>query len=179
LDILYGNAGVNENGDVLETTLESWSRVLTVDLSGQFHLVKFGVPHLLRRGRGVIILTASELALVGARRSVSYCAAKAGVVGLTRALATDLSPLGVRVNCLLPGPTLTPAMVGWIGGAGSGVPSEEADRERRQIGGTLLGRMATPQEIAKVALFLASDDSSYMTGALQTVDGGVTSWDHV
>ena len=172
IDILYGNAGVNENGDILETTIESWHRVVTTNLTGQFHLVKYGVPYLLRSGGGAVILTASELALVGARRSVSYCASKAGVVGLTRALAADLSQRGVRVNCLVPGPTWTPAMSDWISAG-----LEQA--QQKQVDATLLGRMADPGEVAKAALFLATDEASFMTGAVLVVDGGVTSWDHV
>jgi NAD(P)-dependent dehydrogenase (short-subunit alcohol dehydrogenase family) len=172
IDVLYGNAGINENGDILETTIESWHRVMMTNLTGQFHLVKYGVPYLLRRGGGAVILTASELALVGARRSVSYCASKAGVAGLTRALATDLSHRGIRVNCLVPGPTFTPAMSGWISAS-----PEQA--QQKQIDATLLGRMADPREVAKAALFLASDEASFMTGAMLVADGGVTSWDHV
>jgi NAD(P)-dependent dehydrogenase (short-subunit alcohol dehydrogenase family) len=172
IDVLYGNAGVNENGDILETTVESWHRVVTTNLTGQFHLVKYGVPYLLRSGGGAVILTASELALVGARRSVSYCASKAGVIGLTRALATDLSHRGVRVNCLVPGPTRTPAMSDWISAS-----SEQA--QQQQVDATLLERMADPGEIAKAALFLASDEASFVTGAVMVVDGGVTVWDHV
>jgi meso-butanediol dehydrogenase / (S,S)-butanediol dehydrogenase / diacetyl reductase len=148
LDVLYSNAGCNENGTAVETSVESWARVIAVNLSGQFYLAKYGLPALPRGGS--VILTASELGLVGTAESVSYCAAKGGVVNMTRALAIDAAPAGIRVNCIAPGPTLTPMMEEWLGGR--------------------------PEEIAAAALFLASDESSYTTGSVQVVDGGATSW---
>jgi NAD(P)-dependent dehydrogenase (short-subunit alcohol dehydrogenase family) len=165
LDVLYSNAGCNETGTAPETSIESWARVIAVNLSGPFHLAKFG------SGGGSVILTASELGLVGTRASVSYCAAKGGVVNMTRALAIDAAADGIRVNCLAPGPTMTPMMEEWLGG-----PAEREERERAQIEPVLLGRMARPEEIAATALFLASDESSFMTGAVHVVDGGATSW---
>jgi meso-butanediol dehydrogenase/(S,S)-butanediol dehydrogenase/diacetyl reductase len=169
LDVLYSNAGCNENGTAQETSVDSWARVIAVNLSGQFYLAKYGLPALGRGGS--VILTASELGLVGTGASVSYCAAKGGIVNMTRALAIDAAPDGIRVNCIAPGPTLTPMMEEWLGG-----PDERPERERRQVEPVPLQRMARPEEIAAAALFLASDESSYMTGAVQVVDGGATSW---
>jgi meso-butanediol dehydrogenase/(S,S)-butanediol dehydrogenase/diacetyl reductase len=169
LDVLYSNAGCNENGTAPETTLESWARVIAVNLSGPFYLAKYGLPALSRGGS--VILTASELGLVGTGASVSYCAAKGGVVNMTRALAIDAAPAGIRVNCIAPGPTRTPMMEQWLGDADG-----REKRERMQIEPVPLQRMAEAREIAAAALFLASDDSSFMTGAVQVVDGGATSW---
>jgi NAD(P)-dependent dehydrogenase (short-subunit alcohol dehydrogenase family) len=118
-----------------------------------------------------VILTASELGLVGAAESAAYCASKGGVVNLTRALAIDSASLGVRVNCLCPGPIDTPMLRGWYA-----TGADPVAFERRQVEPVLLKRHGRPEEIADAALFLASDSSSFMTGAMLTVDGGATSW---
>lgn len=171
LDIAYSNAGLQETGTVEETSDEVWRRVVDVNLTGQFHVARQALPALARTGKGSLIFTASDLGLVGARDSVAYCAAKGGVVNMTRAIAVDSAHHGVRVNCLCPGPSDTPMIRRWF---------DEADDpealEATQLEPVPLGRFAQPEEIAAAALFLASDESSFMTGAALVVDGGVTAW---
>ncbi len=171
LDFLYSNAGVLASGTAPETADEVWRQVIDVNLSGPFNLAKYGVPALIRSGGGSIILTASELGLVGASSTVAYCAAKGGVVNMTRAIAIDCAPHGIRVNCLCPGPVETPMLSDWFASA----PDPEA-LEAAQRKPILLGRMGRAEEIAEAALFLASDASSFMTGAILVVDGGATAW---
>ena len=117
-----------------------------------------------------MILTASELGLVGASRAAAYCASKGGVVNLARALAIDAAPQHVRVNALCPGPIDTPMMQGWY------QTGDPAELERIQVTPLLLKRIGRPPEIADAALFLATDASSFMTGATLVVDGGATAW---
>jgi len=171
LDVAYSNAGFNIMGAAPDLPEATWRRVIDANLTGQFHVAKYAVPAISSSGGGSIILTASEFGLLGARSSVAYCAAKGGVVNLTRALAVDCGPLGIRVNCLTPGPIRTQALLDWF---------EEQDDprafEEAQIRPILLGRLGAPEEIASAAVFLASNDASFMTGSVLLVDGGVTAW---
>lgn len=169
--VLYASAGVMATGTAPETSEEDWRLAIEVNLGGCFRLAKFGIPALQRAGGGSIILTASELGLVGASRSAAYCAAKGGVVNLTRALAIDCGPLGIRVNCLCPGPIETPMLRDWLNAA-----PDPAEAERIQTAPVLLGRIGRPEEIVEAALHLASDASSYATGSVTVVDGGATAW---
>jgi NAD(P)-dependent dehydrogenase (short-subunit alcohol dehydrogenase family) len=169
--ILYASAGVMPTGTAPETSEEDWRLAIEVNLGGAFRLAKFGIPALRRAGGGAIVLTASELGLVGASQAAAYCAAKGGVVNLTRALAIDCGPLGIRVNCLCPGPIETPMLRGWFDAA-----PDPAEAERIQVTPVLLGRIGRPEEIAEAALHLASDASSYATGSVVVVDGGATAW---
>jgi NAD(P)-dependent dehydrogenase (short-subunit alcohol dehydrogenase family) len=129
------------------------------------------MPELARSGHGSLILTASELGLVGTSRSVAYCAAKGGVVNMARAIAVDCRANGVRVNCLCPGPVETPMIRRWFDEA-----EDPVAFEAEQVDPVLLGRLGRPHEIAAAALFLASDESAFMTGSVMVVDGGATSW---
>lgn len=169
--VLYASAGVMPTGTAPATSEDDWRLAIEVNLGGAFRLAKFGIPALQRAGGGSIILTASELGLVGASRSAAYCAAKGGVVNLTRALAIDCGPLGIRVNCLCPGPIETPMLRDWLNAA-----PDPAEAERVQTTPVLLGRIGRPEEIAEAALHLASDASSYATGSVTVVDGGATAW---
>ncbi len=169
LDILWSNAGVQETGTAPETTEAIWDRVIGVNLTGHFHMAKFAIPAMTRTGGGSIIFTASELGLVGASDSVAYCAAKGGVVNMTRAMAIDCAPAAIRVNCLCPGAIRTPMLERWFREA-----PDPGLLEAKQTAPIPLGRFGRPEEIAAAALFLASDEASYMTGAIQLVDGGVT-----
>jgi len=171
VNVLYASAGVMRAATAPETSEEVWHLTIEVNLGGTFRLVKFGIPALQRAGGGAIVLTASELGMVGASRAAAYCASKGGVVNLTRALAIDCAPLGIRVNCVCPGPIETPMLRDWF----NGEPSP-AEAERAQTEPVLLKRIGRPHEIADAAVHLASDASSYMTGSFMVVDGGATAW---
>jgi NAD(P)-dependent dehydrogenase (short-subunit alcohol dehydrogenase family) len=171
VNVLYHSAGVMPTGTAPETSEADWRQAIDVNLGGAFWLAKFGIPALDRAGGGSIILTASDLGLVGARSMAAYCAAKGGVVNLVRALAVDCGPLGIRVNSLCPGPIDTPMLRGWFEAA-----SDRAAAEHVQTDPLPLGRVGRPGEIADAAVHLASDASSYMTGSVMVVDGGATAW---
>jgi NAD(P)-dependent dehydrogenase (short-subunit alcohol dehydrogenase family) len=171
VNVLYASAGVQPTGTAPDTSEDDYQLAIDTNLGGCFRLAKYGIPALARSGGGSVILTASELGLVGAAESAAYCASKGGVVNLTRALAIDSAALGIRVNGLCPGPIDTPMLRGWYE-----TSDDPAAFERRQVEPVLLKRHGQPEEIAEAALFLASDASSFMTGAMLTVDGGATSW---
>lgn len=170
IDVLYASAGVMTTGTAEETAEEDFLLTVDVKLGGCFRLVKFGIPALALADGGSVILTGSEIGLVGASRAAAYCASKGGVVNVARALAIDAAPLHVRVNCLCPGPSDIPMMRDWYQ---SGDPAE---LERIQVTPILLKRIGRPQEIADAAFLLATDASSFMTGATLVADGGATAW---
>ena len=170
IDVLYASAGVMTIGTAEETSEDTYQLAVDVNLGGCFRLAKFGIPALARAGGGSVILTASELGLVGASSAAAYCAAKGGVVNLTRALAIDAAPQQVRVNALCPGPIDTPMMQGWY------QTGDPAELEKIQVTPLLLKRIGRPREIADAALFLATGESSFMTGTTLVVDGGATAW---
>ena len=168
LDTLFNNAGIVLPGDndATDTPLAVWERTLAVDLTGVFLSCKFGIPALLRAGGGAIVNNASMVALVGsAFPQIAYTAAKGGVVAMTRELAVVYGRRGIRVNAICPGPVRTPMTEAFFD-----TPEKWASR-RRYIP---MGRLGTVEEVAAVALFLASDDASYVTGAAYAVDGGIT-----
>ena len=168
IDILVSNAGVSSPRASVQDLPESeWHRVLGVNLHGHFYGAKYAVPHLLRAGGGAIVNTASVLAEATLPGGLAYTTSKAAVIGFTKALAHDLGPHRIRVNCLLPGSTDTPMM--WQGVP----PDERAAVEAEVARAQPLRRVARPEEIARVALFLASDAASFMTGAAVVVDGGL------
>lgn len=171
IDVLYASAGVMLTGTAPETSDDVYEQVVDVNVGGSFRLAKYGIPALVRAGGGSIVLTASELGLVGAREAVAYCASKGAVVNMTRALAVDCGEIGIRVNCLCPGPIDTPMLRDWFEGG-----QDPAELERRQTEPVLLKRVGKPEEIAETALFLASTASSFMTGAVVVADGGATAW---
>lgn len=168
LDVLYNNAGVLFPGTVEEFELDRWERQFRVNVGGPFLCSKHAVPHL-RRGGGVIINTASTAGVVGEAGMAGYCATKGAVVNLTRAMALDYARDGVRVNCICPG---------WID-TGFNDPAIERMGGPDAVDAALdayvpMGRQGSPDEVARVALFLASDASSLMTGSILTVDAGLT-----
>ena len=169
IDVLYNNAGIMpaDDASVLETAPEAWERVLDVNAKGVFLCCKHGIPQLLERGGGSVINVASFVALVGAATSqIAYTASKGAVLSLTRELAVEFARRGVRVNALCPGPVETPMLMRLF-------EDDPAAYERRRVH-LPMGRLAKAREIALGALFLASDESSYVTGATFLVDGGLT-----
>ena len=167
--VLYNNAGISpaDDASILETTVEAWQRVQDVNAKGVFLCCKHGIPHLLERGAGSVINVASFVSLVGAATSqISYTASKGAVLAMSRELAVEFARRGVRVNALCPGPVETPLLLRIFG-------DDPAALERRRMHWPT-GRLAKPREIVNAALFLASDESSYMTGATFVVDGGLT-----
>jgi NAD(P)-dependent dehydrogenase (short-subunit alcohol dehydrogenase family) len=169
LDILFANAGVSGSGTVVEMAIEDFERVLDINLRGPFLCARYAIPHIASAGGGSVIFTASELALVGSPGSPAYCASKAGLIGMARAMALDHAPQGIRVNCLCPGATDTPMLRASFQRA-SDPAADEADVVRRMP----LGRLGSVDELARAALFLASDDASFVTGTALVVDGGWT-----
>jgi NAD(P)-dependent dehydrogenase (short-subunit alcohol dehydrogenase family) len=169
LDILVNNAGIDLAKKVTDTTEEEWDRLMSVNLKGVFLCSRAAIPVMERTGGGVIVNVASELGLVGGSEVAAYAASKGGVVQLTKAMAIDHAESGIRVNCVAPGPVATPLLERII------QSSSDPSAERASIvDKTLLKRLARPEEIANVIAFVASDEASYMTGAVVVVDGGWT-----
>jgi NAD(P)-dependent dehydrogenase (short-subunit alcohol dehydrogenase family) len=169
IDVLYNNAGISpaDDASILETEADAWQRVQDVNTKGVYLCCRYGIPHLLDRGGGSVINVASFVALVGAATSqISYTASKGAVLSLSRELAVQFARQGVRVNALCPGPVETPLLLRIFG-------DDPAAYERRRVH-LPMGRLAKPREIVNAALFLASDESSYVNGATFLVDGGLT-----
>jgi NAD(P)-dependent dehydrogenase (short-subunit alcohol dehydrogenase family) len=169
LDILFNNAGVFYPQTTLECTEEDWDLQIDVNLKGTFLMSKFALPGMIAQGSGVIINNSSGWGIVGGDAAVAYCASKGGVVLLTKAMAIDHGRQGIRVNCICPGDVDTPMLPEDARMRGQKWEDYLAGCSNRP-----LGRIGTSHEIAKAALFLASDDSSFMTGATLVVDGGGT-----
>ena len=169
IDVLYNNAGISPDDDasVLDTSVEAWQRVQDVNTKGVFLCCKHGIPYLRERGGGSVINVASFVAILGAATSqISYTASKGAVLSMSRELAVQFAREGIRVNALCPGPVETPLLLNIFG-------SDPAALERRRIHWPT-GRLGKPREIVNGALFLASDESSYVTGSTFLVDGGLT-----
>ena len=174
LDVLVNDAGIGGGAKLLhELHVDDWLRTVAVNLTGPFLCTRAAMPHLLASGRGRIVNIASTYGIVGAPLAPAYCATKGGVVNLTRQLAVDYSPLGVRVNAILPG-YIDTDMGGYR--ASLGPEGSVAANARRDAAAALqpIGRQAHAEEVAAVAVFLVSDESSFMTGAIVPVDGGCT-----
>jgi len=172
IDVLYNNAGVNSSGSVLDATEDDWDRSFAVNAKGTFLCAQAAAPAMVAAGGGSIINQGSVAALVGIANFASYCAAKGAVVALTRSMSVDLAPRGVRVNVICPGTVYTPLMEPMLTARGGG---DMAAGLALTVAKYPIGRLGTPEEIAAVALFLASDDSSFLTGSVLTADGGMTS----
>ena len=169
IDVLYNNAGIMppDDASILETEPDAWDRVQDVNARGVYLCCKYGIPHLLERGGGSVINVASFVALVGAATSqISYTASKGAVLSMTRELAVEFARRGVRINALCPGPVETPLLMRLFA-------DDPAAYERRRVH-LPMGRLAKAREIALGALFLASDESSYVNGSTFLVDGGLT-----
>ena len=169
IDVLYNNAGIMpvDDASILDTEPEAWQHVQDVNVKGVFLCCKHGIPHLLERGGGSVINVASFVALVGAATSqISYTASKGAVLSLSKELGVQFARRGVRVNALCPGPVETPLLLRIWG--------ETPGAAQRRLVHLPMGRMAQPREIVNAALFLASDESSYVNAAAFVVDGGLS-----
>jgi NAD(P)-dependent dehydrogenase (short-subunit alcohol dehydrogenase family) len=169
IDVLFNNAGISPEDDasVLDTSLEAWERVQEVNLKAVFLCCKHGIPHLLDAGGGSVINTASFVAVMGAAVSqVSYTASKGGVLAMSRELGVELADRGVRVNALCPGPVNTPLLKELF--------AKDPEKAAKRLVHLPMGRFAEPEEIARGALYLASDDSTYVTASTFLVDGGLS-----
>jgi NAD(P)-dependent dehydrogenase (short-subunit alcohol dehydrogenase family) len=169
IDVLFNNAGISPDDDVsvLDTSLEAWQRVQDVNLTSVFLCCKHGIPHLLDSDGGSVINTASFVAVMGAATSqISYTASKGGVLALSRELGVEFGKKGVRVNALCPGPVNTPLLQELF--------AKDPERAARRLVHLPMGRFGEAREIAQGALFLASDESSYVTASTFLVDGGLS-----
>jgi NAD(P)-dependent dehydrogenase (short-subunit alcohol dehydrogenase family) len=168
LHVLFNNAGIfpDDDGGVLDTPPETWQRVMEVNLKGVWLGCRAAVPAMLDSGGGSIVNVASFVALMGAATAqIAYTASKGGVLAMTRELAVEYARQGIRANSLCPGPIETPLLAELLA---------DPDRRQRRLVHIPIGRFGRPEEIAKAALFLASDDASFVTGSALVVDGGIT-----
>ncbi|MFN2613852.1 MAG: SDR family NAD(P)-dependent oxidoreductase [Actinomycetota bacterium] len=169
VDCLFNNAGIGSTSDALDCSVEEWDRLFAVNARGVFLGIKFALPQMLARGRGSIVNTASVAGLVGLKDRFAYCASKGAVIALTRQVAVQYAGTGVRCNAIAPGTADTE----WVGRLldESGDPAAaRASLVARQP----VGRLGTAEEIAKAALYLASDDADFITGSILVIDGGLT-----
>ena len=169
IDVLFNNAGISPDDDasILDTSVEAWDRVQTVNLKSVFLCCKFGLPHLLDNGGGSIINTASFVAVMGAAVSqISYTASKGGVLAMSRELGVEFARRGIRVNALCPGPVNTPLL--------QELYANDPEKAGRRLVHLPPGRFAEVHELARGALFLASDDSTYVNATTFMVDGGLS-----
>jgi NAD(P)-dependent dehydrogenase (short-subunit alcohol dehydrogenase family) len=169
VDVLYNNAGIMPEADhsVIDTSVEDWDRVMAVNVRGVFLGCKYAIPKMVEQGSGSIINIASFVALIGCSNPQdAYTASKGAVLSLTRSLAVQFAPHGVRSNAICPGPVETPLLMDWL------VKDEEAKRIRLARNPT--GRFGKPEEIVHMAIYLASDESRWTNGAALVVDGGIT-----
>jgi NAD(P)-dependent dehydrogenase (short-subunit alcohol dehydrogenase family) len=172
IDVLFNNAGISPDDDtsVLETSLEAWRRVQDVNLTSVFLCCKHGIPHLLDNdlpARGSVINTASFVAILGAATSqISYTASKGGVLSMSRELGVQFAREGVRVNALCPGPVETPLLLELF--------AKDPEKAQRRLVHVPMGRFGKPEELANAVLFLAGDESSFVTASTFLVDGGIS-----
>ena len=164
IDILFNDAGTTRAGSVLSVSLADWEMVLDVNLRGTFLVSRAVLPQMLARGAGVIINMGSVDGLAGDPNMAAYNAAKAGVINLSRSMAIDFGPQGIRTNCICPGPIGTPAILRMF----------TDERRAAMDAATPLGRIGRPQDIASIAVFLASDDAAFINGTTIVADGGLT-----
>jgi len=167
IDILCNNAGIVVRKDVVALEESEWDAVLDVTLKGIYLLSHEVVPHMIRQGGGVVVNTGSGWSLKGGAKAAAYCAAKAGVVNLTRAMAIDFGKENIRVNCVCPGDVDTPMLASECRQLG-----EERGVFMKEAANRPLPRVGTPEDVANAVLFLASDMAKWITGAALVVDGG-------
>lgn len=166
LDIAFNNAGINlQPCKIADVDEQEWARILAVNLTGVYLCMKHEIPAMRRTGGGAIVNTASVGGVIGTAGVTAYCATKHGVVGLTKSAALDHIGDGIRINAVCPGGTRTEMLAEWF---------KDPEVERRALSQTPLGRMASPGEIARAVLFLASDEASFLVGHALIADGGLT-----
>jgi NAD(P)-dependent dehydrogenase (short-subunit alcohol dehydrogenase family) len=170
LDLLWANAGIGVFKDIVETTDEDWDRIVGVNLKGAYLMAHHGIPEVIRSGGGTMVMTASTSAFVGSKRWAAYCATKGGVLMLCRAMALDYAEHNVRINCVAPGAIDTPLLETEKQMFGMTYEQGKAEDARSHP----LGRVGRPDEVARAALFLSCDESSFTTGSSVFVDGGYT-----
>jgi len=172
VDVIYNNAGIGHASSIEETTEEDWDKVHAVNVKGPFFLVKYALPALTKSESGSVINVSSVAGLIApADRQTVYVSSKGALIALTRAQARDLAPFGVRVNCLVPGAVDTPMATAHF----NTYPADEREAAKESaVSRTILKRWAQPEEVASMALFLASPSASYITGAVIPIDGGFT-----
>jgi NAD(P)-dependent dehydrogenase (short-subunit alcohol dehydrogenase family) len=170
LDVLYNNAGIfpEKDGSVVDLEEPVWDQVMAVNLKGIYLCCKHAIPALLRSGGGSIINVASFVALVGCSvPQDAYTASKGGVIALTKSLAVQFGPRGVRTNAIAPGPIETPLLTSWL--------LTDPEAKQRRLNRIPMGRFGRPEDIVQMALYLASDESTWVNGSVLVVDGGITS----
>ncbi len=174
IDILYNNAGAGIRKKVHEHTDEEWNFVLNTNLNAMFRGSRAVLPHFIKQGSGSIVTTASTFGLLASPEYPGYCATKAAIINLTREMALDYGPLGIRINCVCPGAIETPRFRGFPPRATLGDGMTEEQRKTMGASNKALLRMGRPEEIAYGVLFLVSDEASFITGHALVVDGGQT-----
>ncbi len=174
LDILYNNAGGGIRKKLHEHSDDEWNFVLNLNLNGMFRGARAVLPHFIKKRSGNIVTTASTFGLLASAEYPAYCATKAAIVNLTREMALDYGPYGIRVNCVCPGAIETPRFRGFPPKPTLGVGMTEEQRQKMGSSNKALLRMGRPEEIAYGVLFLVSDEASFVTGHALVVDGGQT-----
>lgn len=169
LDVVCNNAGIGSTADAISCAVDEWDRVFSVNARGVFLGTKHALPVMLAQGRGSIVNTASVAGMVGLRDRAAYCASKGAVIAFTRQVAVQYAGTGVRCNCICPGTVGTE----WVDRLLGQAEDPEAAR-KNLIARQPVGRLGTPEEIAKAALYLASDDADFVTGSALVIDGGLT-----
>jgi 2-keto-3-deoxy-L-fuconate dehydrogenase len=169
IDVLCNNAGIGSTQTVVDTPEDVWEAVFAVNVRGIFLCCKYALPHMIEAGGGVIVNTASVAGLVGLKNRAAYCASKGAVVSLTRAMAVDHVQQKIRCNCICPGTVDSP----WVGRLLDAAPDPVAERAAL-VARQPMGRLGTPEEVARAAVYLASDDADFVTGSALVIDGGLT-----
>jgi NAD(P)-dependent dehydrogenase (short-subunit alcohol dehydrogenase family) len=171
VDILFSNVGVVIGNAIVDVSEDEWDQVMSVNLKSMFLACKYCIPEMQKRGKGSIILTSSANGLLAEPALATYCVTKAAIIGLTRSIATDYGKNNIRVNCVCPTYTRTPLVVKWIdSGVDPNLTWEKVDRLHA------LNRISEVAEVANAVLFLASDESSIVTGSAMVIDGGLSAF---
>jgi NAD(P)-dependent dehydrogenase (short-subunit alcohol dehydrogenase family) len=169
IDVLCNNAGIGSTQTIVDTPEEVWDRVFEVNVRGTYLCCKYVIPHMIEAGGGVIVNIASVAGLIGLKNRAAYCASKGALVTLTKAVAVDHVSQNVRCNCICPGTVDSPWVQRLLGAA----PDPAAERAAL-VARQPMGRLGTPEEVARAALYLASDDAAFVTGSALVIDGGLT-----